>query len=181
MFVDHDSSNVDETLNDNVDSVNLNANSDSENEENAQEGLENLVKKLKGDLVLSLADKENMRKRFERDSREYAKHVVNNFALSILEVVDNLELALQAAESDKNIHIGIQLVYKQILSILEGKNITQQNTQIGDEFDAQKHEILEEISSDQDKNKIAQIKAKGYMMNDKVLRHAKVSVSTGIK
>ncbi len=143
--------------------------------------LESKVAELKDLLARSAAEQDNMRKRFDRDSKEYAKYAVNNFVLSVLEVIDNLELALRAAESDKNIHLGISMVYKQIISVLEAKEITQINTNPGDMFDSEKHEIIEEIDSDKEKNTIEQIKFKGYVKNGSVLRHAKVSVSKGQK
>ncbi len=143
--------------------------------------MENKVKELTDSLARAVAEQQNMRKRFERDSKEYSKYILNNFALSILEVIDNLELAMKASESDKNIHIGIQMVYKQILKTLEGKNITQIEIKYGDEFDSSKHEIIEEINSEQEKNKIEEVKTKGYLIDGHILRHAKVSVSNGTK
>ncbi|QEK38138.1 nucleotide exchange factor GrpE [Candidatus Cytomitobacter indipagum] len=151
-----------------------------EKKESRIEELESSEKKLRNDWASALAEQKRLSEKMPEYIESRAKHVVNNFMLSVLEIVDNLELALRAAESDKNIHMGIQMIYKQTLSLLESKGVTQQLINVGDDFDPQKHEIIEENNSEYEKNKIIEVKSNGYMIKDEVLRHSRVSVSSGI-
>ena len=140
--------------------------------------LQKEIETLKDRLMRSEAEQVNMTSRFNREMKKNAKYVVNNFALDVLKIVDNLELALKASKKDKNIHTGISMVYQECLSILSGRDIKQQVVNVGDDFDADKHEAVEIIEvSDQPDGKIHTVKSHGYMENNNVLRHAKVAVS----
>lgn len=148
-------------------------------QESIIEELRSSERKLRNDWAFALAEQKRLSDKMPEHIEERVKYFVNNFALSVLEIVDNLELALKAAESDKNIHMGLQMIYKKVLLLLENRGITQQKVDAGDMFDSHKHEIVEEVKSDYETNKIVEVKCNGYMMNGEVLRHAKVSVASG--
>ncbi|USO00532.1 MAG: nucleotide exchange factor GrpE [Alphaproteobacteria bacterium] len=137
------------------------------------------VRVLQDKLARSNAEQSNMRVRFEKESKDRVKYVVNNFALNVLEIVDNLELALKASESDNNIYVGVQMIYDRILDILKSKGIVQTFVKLGDVFDSDFHEVIEQVESDLDRGSVVRVISHGYMIDGTVLRYAKVLVSKG--
>ena len=94
--------------------------------------------------------------------------------------MDHLSLAIKhAAESDEpgGLREGVELVYKQLHDVLEKFGITPFSSQ-GEPFDPKKHDAaMQEITDTVPENTVMQVFQEGYLYHDKVLRHAKVSVS----
>ncbi len=127
------------------------------------------------------ADFENYRKRMQRDLADFKKYANEQMARELLSVVDHLALAIKHAsetdESSQGLRQGVELVYKQLHDMLEKFGITPFTAQ-GEPFDPKKHDaVSQEITDAVPENTVVQVFQEGYMYHDKVLRHAKVSVS----
>ena len=127
------------------------------------------------------ADFENYRKRMQRDLADFKKYANEQMARELLSVVDHLALAIKHAsetdETSQGLRQGVELVYKQLHDMLEKFGITPFPAQ-GEPFDPKKHDAAaQEVTDAVPENTVVQVFQEGYMYHDKVLRHAKVSVS----
>jgi len=111
------------------------------------------------------ADFDNYRKRMQRDLADFRMYANEQMARELLSVVDHLSLAIKHA------------VFKQLRDVLEKFGITSFSSQ-GEPFDPAKHEaIMQETTDAVPENTVVQVFQEGYYYHDKVLRHARVSVS----
>jgi molecular chaperone GrpE len=127
------------------------------------------------------ADFENYRKRMQRDLAEFKKYANEQMARELLSVVDHLALAIKhASETDENsqgLREGVELVSRQLHDVLEKFGITQFPAQ-GEPFDPKMHDAAaQEVTDAVPENTVVHVFQEGYLYHDKVLRHAKVSVS----
>ncbi len=127
------------------------------------------------------ADFDNYRKRMQRDLADFRKYSNEQMARELLSVVDHLSLAIkhaaEAGETSDGLRQGVELVYKQLRDVLEKFGITSFASQ-GEPFDPAKHEaIMQEPTDAVPENMVVQVFQEGYLYHDKVLRHARVSVS----
>jgi molecular chaperone GrpE len=127
------------------------------------------------------ADFDNYRKRTQRDLADFRKYANEQMARELLSVVDHLSLAIKhaadAGESNDGLRQGVELVHKQLRDVLEKFGITVFASQ-GEPFDPAKHEaIMQETTDAVPENTVVQVFQEGYLYHDKVLRHARVSVS----
>jgi molecular chaperone GrpE len=127
------------------------------------------------------ADFENYRKRMQRDLADFRKYANEQFALELLSVVDHMGLALKhAGEADETVQgmqKGVEQVYKQLRDALEKFGVKQFVAE-GEPFDPVRHDAMMQVLSDEvPENTVVQVMQDGYLYHDKVLRHAKVSVS----
>ncbi len=127
------------------------------------------------------ADFENYRKRMQRDLADFRKYANEQMARELLSVVDHLALAIkhagEAGESNQGLRQGVELVYKQLRDVLEKFGITPFSAQ-GEPFDPAKHDaVMQEATDAVPENTVVQVLQEGYLYHEKVLRHAKVSVS----
>lgn len=122
------------------------------------------------------ADFENYKKRVEKEKKEYTQFACKDFAKGILPIVDNLDRALKNTDNKDEFVKGIHLIRAQVNKFLEDYSIREINTR-GAKFDPNIHEALMVEESDQEPNTITEVFETGYMINDRVLRHAKVKVA----
>lgn len=127
------------------------------------------------------ADFENYRKRMQRDLADFRKYANEQFALELLSVVDHMGLALKhAGEADETVQgmqQGVEQVYKQLRDALEKFGVKQFAAE-GERFDPARHDAMMQVVTDEaPENTVVQVMQDGYLYHDKVLRHAKVSVS----
>ncbi len=127
------------------------------------------------------ADFENYRKRMQRDLADFRRYANEQMARELLSVVDHLALAIKhAGEADQGsegLRQGVELVYKQLRDVLEKSGITPFSAQ-GEPFDPAKHDaVMQEVTDTVPENTVVQVLQEGYLYHDKVLRHARVSVS----
>ena len=143
--------------------------------------LEEQVVDLNDQLLRKQADFENFRKRMFHEREEAAKYANQRLLADLVEVVDNFERAIKSSEESKDFdsfHKGIELIEKQFMSLLESKWGLKRFDSAGEEFDPEKHEaIAVEESPDNENQMVVEDYQKGYMLHDRVLRHAKVKVS----
>lgn len=123
----------------------------------------------------TFAEFDNYRKRTEKEMAEYRKFATSNLVKELLNISDDLERALSTAKDpDDPFAAGVKAVHGNLVKILQGEGVTEVPTD--KEFDPNMHEALMVVEGDED-NKIAQVYQKGYMMNGRVLRFAKVAVT----
>ncbi len=155
----------------------VSGNSASENE------LEKLKKQLaeEKDRCLRLnAEFENQRKRSQKEKEEFVKYANEKLIIEFIDILESLERGLENTKGsnnkDKLIH-GLELIYKQLKNVLE-KNGLAPIKALGEKFDPYKHEaMMQTPSDDNEEGTILEEFARGYMLNNKVIRYSKVRVS----
>ena len=159
----------------------------SENNEISGEGgnletIDSLKKELsenKDKLLRSLAESENTRKQMEKIRIETNKYGVQPLAREILNVVDNFNRALNLKEdnNEKGLEEGLNLIQKEILSILEKFNVKKIQA-LGEDFDANFHQAMfEKETNEFEDGKVCEIVQDGYTFHDRLLRPVLVGVA----
>jgi molecular chaperone GrpE len=121
------------------------------------------------------ADFENFRKRSVRDLEYRTNSVIERFAKDMLEVADSLDRALVAEGGD---HEGLNQIKKLFENVLERQGMASYESS-GEKFDPTRHEAIAYVPSEQDEGIVCDEVCRGYCLNDKVIRPAKVTVSRG--
>ena len=125
------------------------------------------------------ADAENIRKRAQIDNANAHKYAIDKFSTELLPVMDSLDAALGVEKASvDNFKSGMELTLKQLTSAFEKFNLKQINPQ-GAKFDPHLHQAMCMVESDLPANTVVQVMQKGYILNDRVIRPALVSVSKG--
>jgi molecular chaperone GrpE len=137
---------------------------------------------LKDRYLRSLADGENARKRIRQQSEESIRMQRENLLRELLPIVDNLERAVDAARDGGNgkpIVEGVEMVLRSVLDFLKTHGVTQL-TSVGQPFDPQRHEAVDQIESSQHPpNTVVNEFHRGYQIGDRLLRPARVAVAKG--
>jgi molecular chaperone GrpE len=127
-------------------------------------------------LLRLAADYENFKKRTARERETFISLANERFAIDILEVVDNFERALKT--DDTHLREGI-LQIRQLLNVQLLRNgITPLDAQ-KKQFNPAEHEAIAHVMSDEPAGTVIDEVSRGYRMQDKVIRYAKVAVSKG--
>lgn len=134
---------------------------------------------LKEMLQRNLAEFQNYQKRTQQDKENLTKTATQHLIKELLPILDNFELALQNKSSHEELVKGVEMIYTQLLETLENQGLQKINTQ--GKFDPNQHEALMAEESDKEENTITYELQKGYTLNNKVIRHAKVKISKGDK
>lgn len=127
----------------------------------------------------AMAEVENMRRRAERDVANAHKFSLERFANQLLPVVDSLEQAIQLADKVENaaMHEGLELTMKLFLDVLQ-KNQIEQIDPVGEVFDPQQHEAMSmQVVPDAKPNTVVMVFQKGYKLNERIIRPARVIVA----
>lgn len=123
------------------------------------------------------ADTENIRKRAQLDIANAHKYAVENFSTELLAVMDSLEAALAVENATvENFKNGMELTLRQLTAAFNKFNIKVIQP-IGAKFDPHQHQAMCLVDSDLASNTVVQVMQKGYMLNDRVIRPALVTVS----
>jgi len=124
------------------------------------------------------SDFENFRKRVQKERSELILSASESVILSLLPILDDFDRALPAI-SDETIKSGIELIYSKLKSTLENKGLKTMETK-GVLFDADLHEAVAQmpVNNEKEKGQIIEEIQRGYYLNDKVIRHAKVIVGS---
>lgn len=121
------------------------------------------------------ADFDNAMKRWEKERNEIVKNANVSLILSLLPIIDSFDSAIKNASNDSTAS-GIEMIYIELLKVLEKEGFTCMKS-VGEKFDPYKHEAVSLLESDNiEDNTIIEEVRKGYLLNDKVLRTAKVIV-----
>jgi molecular chaperone GrpE len=128
------------------------------------------------------ADYINMRKRDEENRTKSVANAKEDVILSIIPVLDSFELAFMGSDAEKTLDenwvAGMKGIQSQLLSILSEHGVSQMNP-IGEEFSPSLHDSVEsrEVDNKKEDGKILEVRQKGYEINGKILRAAKVVVA----
>ena len=137
------------------------------------------IARLKDQLLRTVAEFENYKKRTLKEKAELILNGGEKTITAILPVLDDFERALADTHTDDPAAIkeGMELIYKKFQKTLEGLGVKKIETD-GQDFDVDFHEAIAMVPGmgDDKKGKVIDCVQTGYMLNDKVIRHAKVAV-----
>lgn len=144
------------------------------------EDLTGQIEKAKNDNLLIRAEFETYRRRTIKEREELIKNAAEKVLRGLLPIVDDFERGLRATENvadAASVRQGMELIYNKLQKYLESNGVTPIDSD-GKEFDADLHEAIASIPAPTPelKGKVVDTTTRGYMINDKVLRHAQVAV-----
>ena len=124
------------------------------------------------------AEAENARRRAEEEISKARKFGIENFAEGLLPVADSLDaaLAIQNATAAQ-LREGSEATLRQLLSALERNRVLAITSPAGEKFDPHRHQAISMVPANQEANTIVSVLQKGYLIADRVLRPALVTVT----
>ena len=132
---------------------------------------------VKEQLVRTMAEYDNFRKRSQREKDALRADIIVNVTSKFLPVMDNLERALNADCTDENYKSGVKMIYDSFMETLKGLGVEEIESD-GADFSPNLHQAVQKIQSEEvESGKVAQTFAKGYKIGDKVIRFAVVAVA----
>ncbi len=135
------------------------------------------VATLQEEFLRAKAETENVRRRAQEDVQKAHKFAIENFAEHLLPVLDSLEAALTHSSTDlAKVREGVELTLRQLTSALEKGRVVAVNP-VGEKFDPHRHQAISMVPADQDPNTVVTVLQKGYVIADRVLRPALVTVA----
>ncbi len=149
--------------------------------------LETELASIKDQALRAMAETDNIRKRAEREQTNTRKYAITGFATELLNVADNLRRALDAVPEESKednedlvtLLTGIEATERELLKIFKQRHI-QKIEPLEEKFDPNFHEVIFEApSTDHPAGIIIQVVEAGYLLNDRILRPARVGVSKG--
>ena len=166
----------------------------SSDEAQQAEGLEQLdpVTRLEAELAVALAqvtehkdqvlrahaEMENVRRRAQDEVSKARKFGIESFAESMVPVKDSLEAALsQSEQTQEDLRSGIEMTLKQLVSGFERNHLKEISPAPGTKFDPHQHQAIATIPAEQEANTVVMTLQKGYLIADRVLRPALVTVA----
>lgn len=146
-------------------------------EEELQEDFQAKLEEMRGQVLRTHAEMENLRQRTERRIKEERQYALSGFAEKLVPVLDSLDQAVQgAAESDPMIE-GVKMTVKMFADVLGNYGIKIIDP-VNEKFNPTLHEAMAMQPSDVvEPNTILQVLQKGYVLNDRLIRPARVIVS----
>ena len=143
------------------------------------------IQELKDQLLRSLAEGENLRKRTLKEIADAKKYSHISFVRDLVSSVDNLQRALEAVPDDKsqlsepikNLIIGLEIVEKEMINSFEKHNISQISP-LGEKFDYNLHQAMFEVpTNEKEPGHVVEVSQKGYLLYDRLVRPAMVGIS----
>ena len=143
------------------------------------------IQELKDQLLRSLADAENLRKRTVKEISDAKKYSHISFVRDLVSSVDNLQRALEVVPEDKsqlsepikNLIIGLEIVEKEIINTFEKHSLKLINP-LGEKFDYNLHQAMFEIpTNEKESGYVVEVSQKGYLLYDRLVRPAMVGIS----
>ncbi len=142
----------------------------------AQE-LQKEIDSLNDQLLRKAAEFDNFRKRTQREKQELYSAATADCVTGLLGIVDNFERALSAECSDEAFKKGMEMIFKQMTDSLEKLGVKEIEAQ-GKPFDPNFHSAVNQVEDENfGENTVCQVFQKGYLLGDKVIRHAMVVVA----
>lgn len=156
------------------------ADAEAQDDKKEIEKLKAEVEKEKKEYLFLMAEFDNFRKRTLREKSELIKNAGESAFKGLLPIVDDFERALKHSENVtdvESVREGMELIYKKLKKYMEQNGVKEMDPE-DKEFDADRHEAISAVPvpDESQKGKILDTVEKGYTINDKVLRHAKVVV-----
>jgi molecular chaperone GrpE len=149
-------------------------------EESEMEKLQAELEEQKDKYLRLFAEFDNFRKRNAKERLELIHTAGKDVIISLLDVLDDCDRAekqLQNSDNLEQLKEGVQLVFQKLRGALQSKGVKEMES-TGKPFDVEQHEAVTEIPapSEEMKGKVMDVIQKGYLMNDKIIRFAKVVV-----
>jgi molecular chaperone GrpE len=172
---------VDETAKEAEEKEEVNSEETSEEEEkDPLEKAQEEIADLKDKWLRSVAEFENYRKRTLKERAELILNGGEKVITAILPIIDDMERAIENGAKTDDIAVvreGMELIYNKMMKALEGLGVKEIETENAD-FNTDVHEAVAMVPGmgDDKKGKVIDCLQKGYQLNDKVIRHAKVAV-----
>jgi molecular chaperone GrpE len=133
-------------------------------------------------MLRALADAENARKRYQAEAANAQKFALERFAEQLLPVADSLEAALDNAQaSAEALRDGTQITLKQLFAAFKKAHVTQIAPVPGERFDPHRHQAMAAVQADSEPNTVVAVMQKGYLLHDRVLRPALVTVAKAVE
>lgn len=123
-------------------------------------------------MLRAVADADNARKRAQAEALAGQKYALERFAESLLPVMDSLQAALQSRDVS-----GVELTLRQLQSALEKAALREIDPKPGERFDPHRHQAMAAVEADAEPNTVVAVMQKGYLLHDRVLRPALVTVA----
>jgi molecular chaperone GrpE len=144
--------------------------------------LQNEVTELKDKFLRLYSEFENFRRRTVKEKMEFFKTANEEMLVSLLPIVDDFERAMKSFNATKEVEPikeGINLIHNKLYKTLESKGLKPMDS-VGKEFNSELHEAISQVpaSSEEMKGKVVDEVEKGYYLNDKVIRFAKVIIGS---
>lgn len=153
------------------------AEAEAVDEQPADDKLAAELAQVKDQLLRTMAEYDNHRKRTAKEKLELRADIISNVVSDFLPVMDNLERALQADCTDEKYKQGVQMIYDSFMATLKKLGVTEIESD-GADFDPQLHQAVQRVDEGGvESGKVAKTFAKGYKINDKVIRFAMVAVA----
>ena len=157
-------------------------NSEKSEEKDPLEQAQDEITELKNQLLYKVAEFDNYRKRTLKEKAELILNGGEKAVQAVLPVIDDMERAIENGEKTDDPQVlreGMELIYQKFLKALESLGVKKIETENAD-FDTDLHEAVTMFPAPDPsmKGKVIDTTIKGYMINDKVLRHAKVVVGS---
>ena len=132
-----------------------------------------------GDLNLrAKAEVENVRRRADEEVSKARKYALEAFAESLLPVKDSLEAAIAApGAAVEHVLDGVHATLRQLSTALEKNKVSQINPSEGEKFDPHRHQAITMVPSEHEADTVVGVLQKGYLIVDRILRPALVTVS----
>jgi len=144
--------------------------------------LEAEILKLKDSILRSQADQQNQQRRHRQERDDSRKYATANLIEELLPALDSLELGMSSSPAQgegRAVAEGFRMAIQQLHTILSSQGLSEINP-AGKPFDHSKHEaVAQEVSDTVAEGIIIKVARKGWILNDRVLRHASVIVSSG--
>lgn len=149
----------------------------AEEQPDADEKLAAELAQVKDQLLRTMAEYDNHRKRTAKEKLELRADIISDVVADFLPVMDNLERALAAECTDSNYKQGVQMIYDSFMATLTKLGVTEIESD-GADFNPQLHQAVQRVDEEGvESGKVAKTFAKGYKINDKVIRFAMVAVA----
>jgi molecular chaperone GrpE len=124
------------------------------------------------------AEQENIRRRAQEDVAKAHKFAIESFAETLVPVKDSLEMALKLdTPSVEALKEGVEMTLKQLSAAFDRNRLLEINPAQGEKLDPMKHQAISMVPADQAANTIVSVLQKGYMIADRLLRPALVTVA----
>lgn len=135
------------------------------------------IVELQESFLRAKAETENVRRRAQEDVAKAHKFAIESFAEHLLPVVDSLEAAMTHDSDDiAKVREGVELTLRQLTGALEKGRVVAVNP-VGEKFDPHRHQAISQVASDQEPGTVASLLQKGFLLHDRVLRPALVTVA----
>ena len=124
------------------------------------------------------AEAENIRRRADEDISKARRFAIESFAESLLPIKDSLEAAIALPDAKpEQLLEGVHATLRQLVAALERNKVLAINPPSGTRFDPHQHQAISVVAAEQDANTVVAVLQKGYLINERVLRPALVTVT----